>query len=278
MNIKLKKISPYLKAVLIIVLLFFPLIIYCYHFRNLKISSVNSDWGVFGDYIGGTIGSIVTLIGFVYIYKTYKSQVENYYISGFENTLFRMIEFHHKIIDGLQYKKKQKEITGRSALYEYSVHMVRTFREDFRIKRDDDEYYQKFTDFVREKFGILYDKRFFEIGHYFRHLYHIFKFINESKLSKANKLKYAKIIRAQLSSEELILIGINGMTEYGVKFKELIEEYSLLHRLMNFDVFRSLFISFYKKKAFGDEDIFNTLPEGNKDDMVYYKLLERTIK
>lgn len=275
MKFKWKKKLPYLTAMLMIIVLLLPLIMYCYNFRELDLSSSTTDWGTFGDYIGGSIGSVITLIGFIYIYKTYKSQVANYYISGFENTFFKMIEFHHKIIDGLQFTLKGSESTGRKALYNYALHIVRYYNDLFSSTPNNDQYFDIIKNEIIAKYSSLYENFVFQIGHYFRHLYHIFKFINESNLSVDDKMKYAKILRAQLSTEELLLVGINGMTEYGIKFKSLIEDYSLLHRLMNFNAYRALFISFYESKAFGDEDIFNTLPENDEKMMIFYEILKR---
>jgi len=49
-------------------------------------------------------------------------------------------------------------------------------------------------------------------SHYFRNLYHILKFIDESRLiEKNNKNNYAKFVRAQLSDIELVVIFYNSI-------------------------------------------------------------------
>ena len=70
------------------------------------------------------------------------------------------------------------------------------------------------------------------LAHYFRVLYHIFKFIDTSQLSEDDKSNYANIARAQLSSYELCLMFYNGIYGEGkVGFKPLIEKYGILKHL-----------------------------------------------
>ncbi|MEG1401261.1 putative phage abortive infection protein [Bacteroides sp.] len=71
--------------------------------------------------------------------------------------------------------------------------------------------------------------------HYFRHLYRIVKFVDESPLLAGgfdDKYQYVSMIRAQLSRYELVWLFYNGLSNYGKdKFKPLIEKYSLLKNL-----------------------------------------------
>ncbi|CAM3346181.1 putative phage abortive infection protein [Empedobacter stercoris] len=77
-----------------------------------------------------------------------------------------------------------------------------------------------------------------ELGHYFRHLYHIVNFVHKNsyfELSKDEKyLKsydYIKILRAQLSNSELVLLSLNALSKNGEKFKPLVEKYQLLKNI-----------------------------------------------
>ncbi|WP_240457570.1 putative phage abortive infection protein, partial [Enterobacter hormaechei] len=59
--------------------------------------------------------------------------------------------------------------------------------------------------------------------------YHIFKHIDEASfLRKKERVKYAKLVRAQLSSIESGALMLNGLSSKGVKSKVYIEKYSLL--------------------------------------------------
>jgi len=73
----------------------------------------------------------------------------------------------------------------------------------------------------------FYDKNQSEIGHYFRSLYNIAKFVHNSEIE--DKRLYSNLLRAQLSVNEMSLIFYNCLSDFGSeKFKPLIEEYSLL--------------------------------------------------
>ena len=68
------------------------------------------------------------------------------------------------------------------------------------------------------------------VGHYFRNLYNLIKFVDRNdNMNYEDKKVYTNIVRAQLSSYELLLLFYNCLSKYGSeKFKPLVEEYHLL--------------------------------------------------
>ena len=92
---------------------------------------------------------------------------------------------------------------------------------------------------ANERLEKVFEEELFELyketlSHYFRNLYHIFKFIYLSDLIENNRKRfYSTIVRAQLSSDELFLIFYNSICGQGYpKFLFFIKEYNLLE---NFD-------------------------------------------
>ena len=70
------------------------------------------------------------------------------------------------------------------------------------------------------------------LGNYFRTLYHLMKYIlDQDALSKEQKYKYAKIVRARMSRDELALLFFNGLSEYGEDSVEYIEAFSMFKHL-----------------------------------------------
>jgi hypothetical protein len=74
-----------------------------------------------------------------------------------------------------------------------------------------------------EIFGV-YEKYYgghqFRLGHYFRHLFQSFKFIDEqNNLSEPEKYSYAKMMRAQLSYYEQALLFVNSVSHLGMKWE-----------------------------------------------------------
>lgn len=79
-----------------------------------------------------------------------------------------------------------------------------------------------YTDFYRSHSA--------ELGHYFRSLYNLVKFVKNSDVD--NKSLYTNLVRAQLSSYELLLIFYNCLSEMGrEKFKPLTVDFNLLKHL-----------------------------------------------
>jgi hypothetical protein len=88
-----------------------------------------------------------------------------------------------------------------------------------------------------------------DFGHYFRNLYHITKYVDESSVS--DKRRYTSQVRAQFSQAEFALLMANGLRREGKsKFKPLIERYALLHESRLTDEL-ILLKPFYGDGAFG---------------------------
>lgn len=66
---------------------------------------------------------------------------------------------------------------------------------------------------------------------YFRTLYRICQIVDESDCAEEKKVEYVKILRAQLTDSELILMRYNAMTPIGNKFSVYINKYNLLKHI-----------------------------------------------
>lgn len=74
----------------------------------------------------------------------------------------------------------------------------------------------------------FHDKYKNDLAHYFRTLYQVIRFIDDSRID--DKHLYARILRAQMSDAEQTLLMYNCAVGKGrAKFKKLVERYSLLH-------------------------------------------------
>lgn len=184
----------------------------------------------------------------------------------FENTFFNMLSLQQEIVNNLSFKSisiKQEDdgtskemddaIKGREIfeiMYATSKLNIIYDKELFlRCKElEEDLIYMQYLyhhdHLICVHGGIKNILQFFSMkgyeytnelplfDHYFRHLYRILKFIDESNLDFDNKYKYTSILRATLSPYELVWIFYNCLSEYGYeKFKPLLEEYSILKNL-----------------------------------------------
>jgi hypothetical protein len=68
-----------------------------------------------------------------------------------------------------------------------------------------------------------------ELGHYFRFLYNMIRFIDESSFSEEKK--YIRLVRAQLSDYELVILFYNSISEQGKNFRDYVIKYDLLDNM-----------------------------------------------
>jgi len=87
------------------------------------------------------------------------------------------------------------------------------------------------------------------LGHYFRHLYLTVKSIANSSIVSDydEKMKYLRILRAQLSNHEQILLFYNWISEYGSDWENkkhsFFTEYCMIHNLWYDSLFDDTFVS-----------------------------------
>lgn len=209
-------------------------------------------------------GVLITI--FIQLAMT-RRQAEENRISKFENVYFNMTQTFETIVDGLSkhisynaayseerlsrendtetnyddnqssYNFRQnsdadsKYLRGRDVfLYVYDTEIV-------RYKEDGDEDEERIQWMTRKEILKSHSNSFDEISvvelhHYFRYLYRILKYIDDSKLLyPLEKYEYAAMLRAQLSCYELVMLYYDGLSESGCNLKPLIEKYAMLDNL-----------------------------------------------
>jgi hypothetical protein len=76
-----------------------------------------------------------------------------------------------------------------------------------------------------------------DLGHYFRHLFTLVKFVVNSPVLKTynDRMRYLKILRAQLSNYEQIMLFYNWVSDYGGRWEDkdhqYFTEYVMIHNL-----------------------------------------------
>ena len=219
-----------LKIILIVLLIVLILAILFVYFCTFHygLSNSNADFGTFGDYFGGTIGAIMSLISVVLIYITYREQVE------FSNTQFAQankLAFHQNFFSLLNVQRdiiksfeirltdpietdKEVEYKGYAAIVKLDSDLKSSMSQ-FSYESDLENW-----DFehIREKVNILYREVIeaygdLTLGHYFRHLYHLLSFIDKNAVD--DKKQYYDFVQSQMSNEELMLLFYDALSDYG---------------------------------------------------------------
>lgn len=187
----------------------------------------------------------------------------------FENTLFSMIEMLNQIVNAMYVVvSKEVRIEGQYCFNYFLTDMYKTYKDtkwpggprsfeynyetgtQERIEHPHNE--QRLLD-AADHFFKQYQ---YALGHYFRVLYNIFRYIDQSEFADGI---YADILRAQLSNQELLIIFYNNATERGKAFATLAERFELYDNMDTERLLRPEHIELASKKSFGKNPM--TLPE-----------------
>jgi hypothetical protein len=213
-----------------------------------------TDWlGTFGDFFGGVLNPLLTFGTFIGLSITiilqrvqlhdariqYQKNIDASNVQAFETSFFNLINLHNSIVEGLRFepiilmpnahqkdddlkKSAGKPVEGR----EVFGAVLAAMNLGHERKKTPQEVYKE-----------IQDRHNYVLGHYFRNLYQIIKLVDRHKNSAADGKRdvsfYRGIIRAQLSSNELLLLFYNcqkGKMDSD-KFLELVKEYEMLEHL-----------------------------------------------
>lgn len=213
-----------------------------------------SEMASLGSYLQGSTGSLWALAGFFVVFlafliqaiqfseqrKQFKIQLDSMARQNFEFSFFQMLNLQNEITMSMKHTEgNEVKATGRDCF--------KKWYEDFRQYAFQSQFFENEDGTSSladpQKTGVEhYESYFYKIkqdslGHYFRNLYRIIKFVNEAEALKhpaektdyRNRRNYTSLVRATLSQYELALLFYNCASELGEeKFKPLVEKYGLL--------------------------------------------------
>lgn len=197
--------------------------------------------------------------------EVFRIQTETFRKQQFESTFFNLVNLHHLIVNSINLSNRVPKYPGFEKIFtknedrndKISITIqgkdcFGEFRSFFmtEFKNHETASPEKPTiELIQNSYWIFFENNQSQLGHYFRNLYHIFKFIKNS--DEPNKLIYSSLLRAQLSNDELFMLFYNCLTSLGnEKFKPLVEEFHLLQNLNPDDLINSEHKQLYNSDAF----------------------------
>lgn len=244
-------------------------------------TSANYNLNLLGDFLGGSVASLWSLAGLFFIYVAFlgqKQQLSNQQLEimysqlevkytrlelegqknemieqnktlrqqRFETTFFQLLRNHQDIVSGIDIRSTS--LQGGNYIQSQGRDCFKFFYDTFkrRVGTGTD------LENTLKEYMTFYHKHQSDLGHYFRHLYHILKFVNQAKeIEDSERFKYTSLVRALLSSYELALLFYNCLGEYGEEFfKPLVEKFSFLKNLDHDLIFNKTDFEEYDKLAF----------------------------
>jgi hypothetical protein len=226
-----------------------------------------AELNLLGDYAGGIVASSWTLSGVFFIYVAFlgqklqseQQQIEIRHAQGqtsitrlelkeqrFENTFFLMLQFQNEILSVMDFKAQGKEISkGRDVFRTYYRQLrnkclkikreayIRRKGLDPHVAMEQSKFKHEMISFsdVLSAYVHMYDKREGDLGHYFRNLYNIIRYVSDS-LGIADKEKYFKILIGMLSSYELIHLYYYARSEKApADLAKLLKDYKFIDQM-----------------------------------------------
>lgn len=212
--------------------------------------------GVFGDSFG-ILTSIFSGLAFAGVIWTVLSQLEELSITrdqlknqGIENAFFQMLRLHNEMLNEIDLSNETPTgiivTTGRDVINVFRDRLKTHFRKVNSSEPGLGE--REKADKAYNDFWLQHQP---ELAHYFRFLFNLFRFVYESESNK--KDLYAKLVRAQLSNQELALLFYNCLSPQGANFIKYAEEYVLFDNLVEKDLIIPDHIEYMSNKALGKQ-------------------------
>lgn len=251
-------------AVFIVSFLFF-----CAHRTyNLHSPIDETVWGTFGDFIGGIVGTIIAYISVRLLVKTLREQIK----ANRETT--RANAANRRVYDFQQFNELF------STLFNLYRNTIANYGRDFSLQNPKDgsapsdgapvendawasvglfsivkgiQDYGKAT--IKSKsfqerqmeaiecFDSFYVKYFSVATVHFRVLYRLLDLLDNASISEKQRTSVSKILRCQLSKEELFLMRYNCSSNYGKNARVLINRYNMLKHLPFMDLLEMSYLN-----------------------------------
>lgn len=217
-------------------------------------------FGTFGDFIGGVLGSIWSLCGVLLFYSALKEQRKDARINS--HALQQQIEALKLQSEEFKLQRTELELSRRVFLgqsqtlrqqrlestYFSLLGLLRSVREAFDRESDSGNYFKKIRSTLSESFTMdstprsnheeskkiyreVYYQKKEELNHYYQTVYQILNVIDDAEISALEKFKYLKILRSQLSENELLVLYYHSHTPYGEDLYNYFLQYNILKLL-----------------------------------------------
>lgn len=224
---------------------------------GLHLISLN-EFDKVGAYIGGVAGSLWALGGVIFLYETLRIHKDEFETtrqrlreSQNENLLFNLFSQLYALKNSITDKSNTEpiKVTGKSSLKSLFNSFKELHNEDFlkeytnaktrdsrllRIVKDDSVNMK--IEAVVSIYESFYERHHDQLGHYFRFIYNIIKFI-VTNFNRDDHPKYIGLLQAQLSNSELGLIAFNCISKHGrnsegkYQFYEWINFYEIIENI-----------------------------------------------
>lgn len=214
-----------------------------------------------GDFLGGTLGILLTFTTTLFLFITFKEQREQLLETQkesdktrFETTYFNILGMLKQVQDtvnaNIGARMSSKNVHNLVEYYSYfKAFYNKALTNDSNLKQMNDEFIpltaslaqiEQYEGMLAELYVRFIDETQCNIGYLYRYIFNTIKFVIDDKHNKENKEaqeRYLNLLQAQLSNEELCFIFYNAISKYGkdkhgiLKFKEILDNSQFLENI-----------------------------------------------
>lgn len=200
--------------------------------------------GNYGDFLAGSVGTAIALVSMYLLFRTLRSQMHATWTNTaqMENQRFNELFFHLLSL----YREIMKSLSCRRTTLSFSESI------SARYEMDKDYSGVKFFEFWRDvkvlsvslnkgflairsevlhNYGWFYAEHRNSLGAYYRIIYRILDLVDNSRIAVEEKVRYSKILRAQLSESELLMMYYNSISDSRRKLGNYLWKYNILKHL-----------------------------------------------
>lgn len=229
-----------------ITIIFFTFTILCFTWEiwdtlSCKLPIDPSVWGQFGDFIGGTLGVIFSLISVMLVVWTFKTQNKTAETQRFNDLFFELLKLYQEQEKELQYRWEDSENTymsnNKDFFYELNKRLSEKFIPTISLSKNRKEAIKTYVETTidyKNKLSLCY-----------RTIYQILNLIENSQLENKDRIEYLKILRSQFTESELLFIRYHIKSGEYRKFAFLVNKSNLLKHLPLFEL---LEFKYWKEK------------------------------
>lgn len=216
---------------------------FIFAYKNVETAKALGPWS---DFFGGFLNPILTFVTFIGVLITIalqkielnltrhemsrsadalETQIEAIKKQNFEATFFQMLTLHNAIVNSIDLVSSEgRRREGRDCFRVFYTRLTKIYRKKQAVNATSQSD-EVILDKSYEQFWTITQ---LELGHYFRYLFNIIRFVDETPHADSY---YIKLIRAQLSDQELLLLFYNCLSPQGQKFRLYAEKYALFDNM-----------------------------------------------
>lgn len=227
---------------------------------------------LFGDFFGGTMNPLLSFLALIALFYTINIQSRELALSRdelrnsadaltsqnatlkkqhFDSSFFEMLKMHNSLVDDIDITFSHlhagaNRFQGRDT-FDKLIDVFNRRYEGIQNQSPDISEEDK----IERTYQSFYSSHNPDLGHYFRYLYNLIKYIDRNSSELNDPRMYSNLVRAQLSDDEVVILFYNCLSSLGrEKFKPLVEKYSLLKHLPADRLVHVDHKNFYEESAF----------------------------